>query len=201
MRQVADPSLNYDGLGLDGSTAADQLARDDEQGRAIAEARSSAQAQDFGSASLDDPVRMYLREIGRVALLTGEREVELAMAMEQGEYLRGLKSRLRVSSGSSPQAEIIALEIFRSFRQGWPHVEELLSSVGALDLSDRQRCLNMVLPITQFPEGAVAGVSERLDLSPEQLEESLRRRNVEWGLLPVHIRDLLRHSVVATVAG
>src|SRR5688500_10347334 len=196
MRQVADPSLNYDGLGLDGSTAADQLARDDEQGRGISEARSTAQAQDFGTASLDDPVRMYLREIGRVALLTGEREVELAMAMEQGEYLRGLKTRLRLSSGSSPQAEIIALEIFRSFRQGWPHVEELLSSVGALDLSDRQRCLNMVLPITQFPEGAVAGVSERLDLSPEQLEESLRCRNVEWGLLPVHLRDQLRHSVV-----
>src|SRR5918993_918326 len=196
MRQAADPSLSYDGLGLDGSTAADQLVHDDRERRAIVEARGATQAQDPSSASIDDPVRMYLREIGRVSLLTGEREVELAMAMERGEYLRGLKSRLRVTSGSLPQAEIIALEIFRSFKLGWPHVEELLSAVGALDVSDRQRCLYMVLPITQFPDGLIAGVSERLDLSPEALEESLRCRTVEWGLLPAQIRDLFRHSTV-----
>src|SRR5215218_2093815 len=196
LRQVADPSLSYDGIGLDGSTAADQLARNDDRRSAIAESRGPAQAHDPGSANLDDPVRMYLREIGRVSLLTGEREVELAMAMERGEYLRGLKSRLRVASGSPPPAELVGLEIFRSFQQGWLHVEELLSAVGALDVSDRQRCLNMVLPITQFPEHAIVTASERLSLSPEALEESLRCRNVEWGLLPPQIRDLLRHSAV-----
>jgi hypothetical protein len=176
LRQVADPSLSYDGLGLDGSTAADQLARDDEQRGAVVEARGATQAHDPGSTSLDDPVRMYLREIGRVSLLTAEREVELAMAMEQGEYLRGLRSRLRLASGSPPQAEVIGLEVFRSFQQGWPHVEELLRTVGAMDVSDRQRCLRTVLPITQFPEGTIASVCERLNLSPEALEESLRCR-------------------------
>src|SRR5207248_536943 len=41
-------------------------------------------------SSLDDPVRMYLREIGRVPLLSAEEEVRLARRMERGrnEQLR-----------------------------------------------------------------------------------------------------------------
>ncbi|MDO4619461.1 MAG: RNA polymerase sigma factor RpoD [Lachnospiraceae bacterium] len=34
--------------------------------------------------SLEDPVRMYLKEIGKVPLLTAEEEVQLSMQMEQG---------------------------------------------------------------------------------------------------------------------
>src|SRR5680860_296776 len=34
--------------------------------------------------AVSDPVRMYLREIGRVALLTPQQEVELAMLLEAG---------------------------------------------------------------------------------------------------------------------
>ncbi len=35
--------------------------------------------------SIDDPVRMYLKEIGKVSLLTAEEEVELAKRMAQGD--------------------------------------------------------------------------------------------------------------------
>jgi len=38
--------------------------------------------------SLDDPVRMYLREIGRVSLLVAEEEVALAQAIEAGAAAR-----------------------------------------------------------------------------------------------------------------
>lgn len=36
-------------------------------------------------AAVDDPVRMYLKEIGRVHLLSAQEEVELAQAMEEGD--------------------------------------------------------------------------------------------------------------------
>ena len=35
--------------------------------------------------SIEDPVRMYLKEIGKVPLLSAEREIELAQRMEEGD--------------------------------------------------------------------------------------------------------------------
>src|SRR5438045_92566 len=42
-------------------------------------------ALDLDGMSIDDPVRMYLREIGRVPLLSAAQEVSLALRMEQGD--------------------------------------------------------------------------------------------------------------------
>jgi RNA polymerase primary sigma factor len=39
------------------------------------------------AVSLDDPVRMYLKEIGRVNLLTAQDEVDLAKRIESGDYV------------------------------------------------------------------------------------------------------------------
>ena len=38
-------------------------------------------------AAIDDPIRLYLREIGKENLLTAEQEVELSKKMEEGEYI------------------------------------------------------------------------------------------------------------------
>ena len=40
---------------------------------------------DDEGGNIDDPVRMYLREIGRVRLLKGKEEVEYAIAMKAGD--------------------------------------------------------------------------------------------------------------------
>ena len=54
-----------------------------------------------------DPVRMYLREIGKVSLLTAQDEVSLAQAILDGTEAR---ERLVAGNGSLPAAEAAALE-------------------------------------------------------------------------------------------
>ena len=56
----------------------------DEKPEAAAEAEGTEVIPD-GMMSLDDPVRMYLKEIGRVPLLSMEQEKSLAMRIEAGE--------------------------------------------------------------------------------------------------------------------
>jgi RNA polymerase primary sigma factor len=150
---------------------------------------------DIGGMSLDDPVRMYLREIGRVPLLTSRQEVELATAIERGEYLTLLRDRIRQDDSHLPFPILVALAIYRSFREGWNHVETVCRTVRATDsLPSKQECLGEVLPLTGLPEGAIKSVCDALASTPEALEESLRVRKVEWDLLPTPIQALLDTS-------
>lgn len=55
---------------------------------AIPEVAASAEEEDAAPAegvNIDDPVKVYLKEIGRVPLLSSEEEVELAQRMAQGD--------------------------------------------------------------------------------------------------------------------
>ena len=53
--------------------------------------------------SIDDPVRMYLKEIGRVPLLQSEDEVELAKRMDKGKQaLRIIEGKKRIEKGPDP---------------------------------------------------------------------------------------------------
>jgi len=49
---------------------------------------TSHQLRELAEAVTDDPVRMYLQEIGQVSLLTAQQEVELAKSMEAGHHAR-----------------------------------------------------------------------------------------------------------------
>ena len=51
----------------------------------IGEAEGDLSLESDGGAKLDDPVRLYLKEMGTVSLLTREGEVEIAKRIEEGE--------------------------------------------------------------------------------------------------------------------
>jgi RNA polymerase primary sigma factor len=48
-------------------------------------ARAAEEDREAEGVAIDDPVRMYLKEIGKVPLLTPEQEVDLAQRMEKGD--------------------------------------------------------------------------------------------------------------------
>ena len=64
------------------------------------------------AVNIDDPVRMYLKEIGKVHLLTAEEEVDLAQKMEKGlkadEQIEILREEIR--SGDLSEEDLMNLE-------------------------------------------------------------------------------------------
>ena len=70
----------------DGSGPMDTMANIDEDVEHAVH-RPSVLGTDKGETSSDDPIRLYLREIGKETLLTAEEEVELSKQMEKGALI------------------------------------------------------------------------------------------------------------------
>lgn len=68
------------------------------------------------SFAIDDPVRMYLKEIGKVDLLTPEREVELAQAMGAGAAAKEQLAELERSGEELPDE--VRLELKKTVKRG-----------------------------------------------------------------------------------
>jgi RNA polymerase primary sigma factor len=78
-------------------------------------------------AATDDPVRMYLREIGQVPLLEPHQEIWLATQREASVYLKDLQARLSAqssrASGEGLETEIL-MALLSSLREAWSAVRQ-----------------------------------------------------------------------------
>jgi RNA polymerase primary sigma factor len=94
----------------EGEEGEDDLISKEEEARRLAERTKRVIVGDK-DAAVDDPIRLYLREIGKENLLTAEQEVELSKKMEQGEYI--IKDVIRGSGMVIPEFFELAERTFR----------------------------------------------------------------------------------------
>jgi len=98
-----------------------------------ADAESDEQEWDAETAShefLDDPIRMYLLEIGRVRLLTFKDEQLLARKLDGGKHLEGLEKELTEQKGRAPHPWEITVALLRRIVATAPLVAALSEQLG-----------------------------------------------------------------------
>jgi len=79
---------------------------------------------------IDDPVRMYLREIGKVFLLSAADEKHLARQMEEGQHIEAIEHTWREERGAGPAAVEVALTLFEQLNQLRPVLDVTVRHLG-----------------------------------------------------------------------
>ena len=73
---------------------------------------------------IDDPVRMYLREIGKVYLLTADDEKHLARQMEEGLHIEAIEQEYVANYGHPPSAARVAVTLLEQWAALLPVYKE-----------------------------------------------------------------------------
>ncbi|MBI2216817.1 MAG: sigma-70 family RNA polymerase sigma factor [Candidatus Rokubacteria bacterium] len=121
------------------------------------ERRPVIRPEDFVPARGEDPVRLYLKEIGKVPLLTAEQEVTIGRRIEVGQIA------LRRALAGIPMAVTALLEIGDRLRRGDLPADDVivLPEGGELDAKELKPVLNGFARIRRH-QAAITKVEESL---------------------------------------
>ncbi|MBM4327638.1 MAG: RNA polymerase sigma factor RpoD [Deltaproteobacteria bacterium] len=159
----------------------------------------------------NDPVKMYLHEMGCVSLLTREGEVEIAKRIEQGEQqvfsvIIGCPVTIKevLALGEKLQKGTIRLkEVVRGFEDeempdgdDTAQVERVLQLIE--DIREQDAQLQALYEerdaLGAHPKGALEDVRKRIDSHKEQIVASLKSINLNSNMID-HIASKLRFLV------
>ena len=96
-----------------------EIVRDSSEIEAAAPAEKAAAPARSDSSVIDDPVRMYLKQMGQVPLLTREQEVEISKRIEEAE---DHAKRLLHRFGFAPQAYFEMVDRLKTSRERFDRV-------------------------------------------------------------------------------
>lgn len=137
MEQLEDLFANLFEQGIEVSAF-----REEEEGESVSEEEGAEPAEldvDLDLIDIDDSISLYLKEIGRVPLLTAEEEVSLAKRME-----RGREARLKLTQGVDDAAERDRL--LAAVRDGQAAQEHLIKANSRLVVSVAKKYVGRGVP-------------------------------------------------------
>ena len=157
--------------GSNGATATEPST--EELAKVEADAAEAAASQDIDGELIEDPVRMYLREIGRVNLLTAADERRLAQAFASGKHVDKLEQHIAAETGHPASAADLVRTFLSRIRESNTLVEALAEYMAIEDA--------MTLKTLLTDEKLRAGIDGVLDV--DMLEAFGQR----WGKEPLEV--------------
>lgn len=147
---------------------------------------------------IDDPVRMYLHEIGRVPLLTAVQEKDLARKIEAGKHIKHIKTEHQQKYKRSPSGVTIAIRMLERLLSSYSLLEDIeqhqgLSSNRSLleRISDAHLEAVVEDELESHPMIEISEARDNPSTDAELRDLSLARR-----LLPPKIREVMGTKTV-----
>ena len=152
---------------------------------------------------IDDPVRMYLREIGNVSLLNANSEKVLARKMEQDRHIKKLKSEWFERFGTPPSATEVMISLLDRLCKSATFIEMLeqeLDIPHAASLAERisDPAFRKVMdnPIDQELLDTIAS---KMDKTPAAIGYEMVEISLNSGLLPPAILKAIEGQSISDV--